>query len=776
MSAETIVPEDPHVVLRAALAWRRAGFSVVRIRPDGSKRPEGEWKAYQTEAANEHVLTAWFGAGRYGLGVVMGAVSGNAEMLELEGRAAHRFRELEELALASGLIDVWHRVTRSYCERSPGGGYHWIYRVADLPVPGNVKLARRPATAEELETNPDERVKVLAETRGEGGQVVVAPTPGRFHETGASWSLLAGEAGVVPTITAEERCALHDLVSTIDEMPESAPAAQRTGSGGRGSGRPGDDFEARTAWPAILTPHGWTVADERGGTTYWTRPGKSEGTSATTGHAADRDRLYVFTSSTLFEQEVPYTKFGAYALLNHGGDYAAAGRALAAAGYGEQRDRDVPDLSGGVLELPTEAREAAGAFWDERPELAHVRDFARSRRCSPWALLGVVLTRAVVTVPSYVVLPPTVGSFASLNLFCALVGPSGAGKGAAESAAVDAVDFGVEMKPVSPGSGEGLVKVYGHVVKRPKEDGGGWATKRVADAALLSAPEVDTLVALGSRQGSTLLPLLRQAWSGEALGFAYSDPEKALHIERHRYRMGLVLGVQPGRAAPLLDDADGGTPQRFLWLPVNDPEAPDDRPDAPPPLKRWGKWHGARAAGLTTTRQVMQIPQVAVDEIDAARLARLRGEEAALDGHALLARLKVAAALAILAGRDYVYDDDWRLAGVVMAISDATRAGVTRFLQGEAARRDEAFGRREGLRAVVAESVADEERTRRVCGVLRRGLARSGDEWLTGAGVRRLAASRDRGFVDEALALLVASGDVEVDQDGDRQRFRKAQP
>src|SRR5690606_28139987 len=94
-------------------------------------------------------------------------------------------------------------------------------------------------------------------------------------------------------------------------------------------------------------PHGWTLATVRGRTRLWTRPGKTHGFSASTGHADDRDRLYVFTSSTEFEQEVPYTKLGALAVLEHGGDHAAAAKALHDRGFGQRatapRERALPD-------------------------------------------------------------------------------------------------------------------------------------------------------------------------------------------------------------------------------------------------------------------------------------------------------------------------------------------------------------------------------------------------------------------------------------------------
>ncbi len=54
--------------------------------------------------------------------------------------------------------------------------------------------------------------------------------------------------------------------------------------------------------------------------------------SATTNHDG-HDLLYVFSTSTAFESEKGYTKFSAYALLNHQGDFSAAARALVERGY-----------------------------------------------------------------------------------------------------------------------------------------------------------------------------------------------------------------------------------------------------------------------------------------------------------------------------------------------------------------------------------------------------------------------------------------------------------
>lgn len=327
-------------ILDTAHALHAAGISVVPVQADGSKRPAGRsWKQYTTGRATAPELDTWFTTPGYGLGVVTGAISGNLEMAEVEGRAAERVPELTQLADASGLGELWHRLNHGWVERSPSGGLHWFYRLADQ-VPGNTKIAR---TAKRL---------VLAETRGEGGFVVVAPSAGTVHETGQPWTRIAGGPAQAPKLTAEDREAFHSLLATLGEDPEEPepePALDFTtptsvfgvnpprDDDGRLEGiSPLDDYEQKTDWADILVPAGWTKVFERGRTRYWRRPGKNLGISATTGNAQDRDRLYVFTSSTEFEPERPYTKQGAYALLHHGGDHSKAASKLRQDNYGAE--------------------------------------------------------------------------------------------------------------------------------------------------------------------------------------------------------------------------------------------------------------------------------------------------------------------------------------------------------------------------------------------------------------------------------------------------------
>lgn len=306
-------------IVEAALTWYDAGCSIIPIRADGTKKPMFEWKQNMVERMERHVTASYFRNNPgCGIGIVCGAISGNLEMLELEGRAATGedidkiVSECEKRGIAylftSLMID-------GYAEWTPSGGLHFLYRISSHEVPGNTKIARRPATEEELAEKPGDKIKVLAETRGEGGYLVVAPSGGTVHATGDSWSVAAGELGVIPTISWDERCRLHEAIhAALDQMPATPPPAPRPVLSTLLSGRPGDDFNNRAEWLDILGPHGWTVSHVQGHTTYWVRPGKDkrDGHSATTGRAADGDRLYVFSSSTEFDQETPYNKFSAY--------------------------------------------------------------------------------------------------------------------------------------------------------------------------------------------------------------------------------------------------------------------------------------------------------------------------------------------------------------------------------------------------------------------------------------------------------------------------------
>jgi hypothetical protein len=314
-------------ILTTALQFAAQGICVVPVATDGSKRPGiASWKEYQNRRPTTDELIAWF-SNSQGVGVICGAVSGNLEMLELEGRAvaAKMHKEIKEIAENSGLGDLWSRLNDGYVETTPSGGIHWLYRI-DGEVPGNTKLSRRPGE--------NGGVDVLAETRGEGGFVIVAPTAGTCHPSGGQWRILVGGPDTIPTLTRDERDALHDLFAIFDELPKADFIAEEIARKSDGPVTPGDDYNARVSWHQILEPLGWSsVYTNREGVTAWRRPGKSIGISATTNHAGT-DKFYCFSTSTIFDAGSSYSKFAAYALIEHQGSFSEAARSLRRLGYG----------------------------------------------------------------------------------------------------------------------------------------------------------------------------------------------------------------------------------------------------------------------------------------------------------------------------------------------------------------------------------------------------------------------------------------------------------
>ena len=313
-------------MLQAALAFAASGCSVVPASMNGSKAPIKAWKEYQSVRANAMQIAQWYSSGSSGLGIVTGAVSGNLEMLEMEGRAvaSGMLDEVRDIAYASGLGNIWEVLNKGYVELTPSGGLHWLYRIADEPVPGNTKLARRPGE--------NGGVDVLAETRGEGGFVVVAPSHGPVHPSGLPWTMLAGSPALIPMLSWEERNAIHAVFKALDGMPTVETVKQAVTAPNEGLS-PGDDFNKRATWDEIIGARGWTKVYTAAGITYWRRPGKSMGISATTGRN-DGDNLYVFTTSTEFDAEKPYSKFAAVAHLDFNGDFSACAKDLRRKGYG----------------------------------------------------------------------------------------------------------------------------------------------------------------------------------------------------------------------------------------------------------------------------------------------------------------------------------------------------------------------------------------------------------------------------------------------------------
>lgn len=314
-------------IRQTAREAHRAGISVVPILPDGTKRPAVRWRVYQQHLASAGTIERWFRGEARGLALVTGAISGGLEALDFDSHAV--YDAWSEQLRQRGFESLHARLTCGYLEASPSG-MHLLYRSSF--VERNQKLASVPG-------DDPRRFHTLIETRGEGGLIVVAPSGGGVHSSGKPYALLAGGITTISTISAEERQALFSVARLFDQTPPEYRLrdVQAQARESRGQ-RPGDRYNHRASWAEVLEPHSWRMLSIRDGVGYWQRPGKEGPAISATTNYRGSDLLYVFTTSTSFEAGRAYSKFAAYTILEHRGDFSAAARVLAEYGDTEQED------------------------------------------------------------------------------------------------------------------------------------------------------------------------------------------------------------------------------------------------------------------------------------------------------------------------------------------------------------------------------------------------------------------------------------------------------
>ena len=393
-------------------------------------------------------------------------------------------------------------------------------------------------------------------------------------------------------------------------------------------------------------------------------------------------------------------------------------------------------------------------FWTARKSLEDIYLAALSRMCAPWSVLACCAARALAQVRPHIVLPELIGDAGSLNWFGAITASSGGGKGAASATAKVLVPQQVITK--NTGSGEGMIAAY----RRPATDDD---PPGLHEAIMFMVDEIDSLTAQSSRSGATTMSVLRSAFSGETLGFSYINKNTPT-LDAHSYRMTMIISVQPQRAATLLADHHGGTPQRFMWLPGTDKRITVDMAGGyvvPLTLPRPGEW---------TYPTTIQIPKEARDFILRERVKAMNGDLAALDGHALFMREKFAFALAVLDGRTSVSLEDWELSGIAAKVSDNTRDWVIA-LAGEAEVDD---ATKKGKLQAVSSLASDAEKfdrtsrdRARVMVLVRKYLTAVGAKGMTKRDVqRKLAADGPKAM--DTLSALVEEGFARYDQEEKR--------
>ena len=286
--------------LDTALAYTRLGIRVVPIKP-GHKYPGiDNWQNLATDDTD--VVTSWWAGDykSYGIGIATGRTKhGQIFVVDVDDREDYRGSDtLHDLEQRYGALpETVMAITGT------GGQHLYFYS----PV--------------EVRNDAGSRLGVGLDIRGEGGQVLAAPTlhpNGRQYQWVDGWSPMEKRPANAPQwlltlLTTQPAMIKPQGTSDLFLADPTTPSAR---------------YCAETTWEQLLIPDGWTLAKtDRHGEQHWTRPGKDtrDGISATIGHNGN-DALIVFTSTIPWLPEGGYNRFGYMAARDHNGDWKQAAK------------------------------------------------------------------------------------------------------------------------------------------------------------------------------------------------------------------------------------------------------------------------------------------------------------------------------------------------------------------------------------------------------------------------------------------------------------------
>ena len=349
-----------------ALAYNAARVQVMQLNANGTKTPaRNEWKSLQSgKLATPEEVASFFPHDRFGIAVLTGPINGNLEVVDIDDEETFIPFCDEVENRCPGLIG------QLTINRTPRPGYHLCFR-SECIEPNQTLAYTVPQLlfnddgSPQLDKNGEQKFapKALIETRGTKGYIVVEGSHLDTHENGTPYERISGpELHEAPEITAEERQVLFDVARLFSRFTKAKVKEQKKSTSPDAGLRPGDEYLQITSWEEILDTEGWEAVRESGPLTMWRRPGKDIGWSATTGciSKSGNELFCCHTSNGYpFEEKHSYNKFGAYAVINHGGDFSRAGRALFDLGLGDRAKRNAANKAASVAVVETKAIDVA---------------------------------------------------------------------------------------------------------------------------------------------------------------------------------------------------------------------------------------------------------------------------------------------------------------------------------------------------------------------------------------------------------------------------------
>ena len=312
-------------MIESVLKYHELGFNVIPTK--GDKRPNGEWKAYQDKFMNPDLMRFQDKSTTKGIGVICGKTSGGLECIDIDakyditGTLIERYKE--EIHKHNPNL-----LKKLVVQKSVSGGLHFLYRCDNYE--GNKKLANRLCTDEEKEKEPNDKTRVLIETRGQGGYFCAYPTEG--------YSFVYQDLSKIQHISNEERDLLILCAGLFNEVPEEPKREKKERAEGeynKDLSSPFDDFAKRGDIIPYFEEQGWKLVFNMKDKYALRRP---NATSIYSGYVfKDSQVFYAHSTSTVFEAERPYTAAETLAKLKFNDNLGDTARYLLSQGFGEYK-------------------------------------------------------------------------------------------------------------------------------------------------------------------------------------------------------------------------------------------------------------------------------------------------------------------------------------------------------------------------------------------------------------------------------------------------------
>lgn len=291
-------------ILDAALEYLQENIAVIPIKKDSKapNLPSGS-EFFKRRATEEEAKKIFQNANK--IAIKGGNISEGIECIDFDDHdGTHGINDVIRKIGRNEYIEHLIQEGKLFVERTPSGGWHFIYRYEAQEYESATKLA--------YWTDGE----AMIETRGEGSYFIVYPSPGYEHRRGNIVELV--------TMDKEERDILIEIAKSFNQYEKKQEAGKVEDLATEDTD-PVSIFNLNKIAYAkkLLEDQGWEKVDEKEGIEKWKRPGKNDGVSATWGWRMNA--LYVFSSNAKpFEQNCYYTPFQILVKLRFKGKYQEA--------------------------------------------------------------------------------------------------------------------------------------------------------------------------------------------------------------------------------------------------------------------------------------------------------------------------------------------------------------------------------------------------------------------------------------------------------------------